>query len=108
MHAALGEPPRAGRLLLSHVVALPRDDRWQTMARAALRDDLHGVHAQLTAQVIHETDADLNPGDRLSRWEQEHGQTVAKVTTTLREIVSEDTDLARLSVGLRVVRSLLT
>jgi glutamate dehydrogenase len=107
LHAALANRLGLGEFL-AHVVALPRDDRWRTMARAALRDDLYGVHAQLTEQVIHETDADLNPGDRLSRWEHEHGQTVSKVAATLREIVSEDTDLARLSVGLRVVRSLLT
>ena len=36
-------------MLVSRILALPRDDRWQTMARAALRDDLHAVHAQLTA-----------------------------------------------------------
>jgi glutamate dehydrogenase len=93
---------------LSHVVALPRDDRWRTMARAALRDDLYGVHAQLTEQVIHETDADLNCNDRLSRWEKEHGPTVAKVVSTMHDICADETDLARLSVGLRVLRSLLT
>ena len=38
--------------LVARILALPRDDRWQTMARAALRDDLHAVHAQLTAQVL--------------------------------------------------------
>ena len=40
------------------ILALPRDDRWQTMARAALRDDLHAVHAQLTAQVLAATEPD--------------------------------------------------
>ena len=54
LHFALGE-----RLELSSLVArdpgLPRDDRWQTMARAALRDDLHAVHGTLTAQVLART-----------------------------------------------------
>ena len=37
VHFALGE--RLGLpLLVSRILALPRDDRWQTMARAALRD----------------------------------------------------------------------
>jgi glutamate dehydrogenase len=107
LHAALANRIGLGEFL-SQVVALPRDDRWRTMARAALRDDLYAVHAQLTEQVIHETDADLNPADRLSQWEEDHAQTLTRVVTTLREIVSEETDLARLSVGLRVVRSLLT
>ena len=39
-------------LLVTRILALPRQDRWQTMARAALRDDLHAVHAQLTAQEL--------------------------------------------------------
>ena len=39
-------------MLVSRILALPRDDRWQTMARAALRDDLHAVHAQLTATEL--------------------------------------------------------
>jgi glutamate dehydrogenase len=107
LHAALANRLGLGEFL-SQVVALPRDDRWRTMARAALRDDLYAVHAQLTEQVIHETDAELSPADRMSRWEEEHGRTVARVVATLREILSDETDLARLSVGLRVVRSLLT
>ena len=50
VHFALGE--RLGLpALVERIFALPRDDRWQTMARAALRDDLHSVHAQLTAQT---------------------------------------------------------
>ena len=36
---------RAARCWSPRILALPRDDRWQTMARAALRDDLYAVHA---------------------------------------------------------------
>ena len=35
--------------LRDHIHALPRQDRWQTLARAALRDDLYGQQAELTA-----------------------------------------------------------
>ena len=67
VHFALGE--RLGlSMLVSRILALPRDDRWQTMARAALRDDLHTVHAQLTAQVLADTDgrpAGAGPDRRL-------------------------------------------
>ena len=38
--------------LLSQISALPRDDRWQTMARMALRYDLYAALAALTAQVL--------------------------------------------------------
>jgi glutamate dehydrogenase len=81
-------------MLVARILALPRDDRWQTMARAALRDDLHAVHAQLTAAQL----AGDPPPDK----------EVDQAVRTLQEICSdEDTDLARLSVALRVVRSLL-
>ncbi len=81
-------------MLVARILALPRTDRWQTMARAALRDDLHAVHAQLTAQEL----AGQVPGENQVR------QAVA----TLNEICADDdADLARVSVALRVVRSLL-
>ncbi len=98
----LGVPALVGRIL-----QLPREDRWQTMARAALRDDLYAVHAQLTAQVIDETEADLPAGDRIAAWEESHGVRIQRAADTLSEICSDETaDLARMSVGLRVVRGL--
>ena len=107
VHFALGE--RLGLpALVTRVLALPREDRWQTMARAALRDDLHGIHAQLTAQVLAETSPGLAPV-RIAEWEDEDEVVVTRAVTTLDEICSDErADLARLSVGLRVVRSLLS
>ena len=49
VHFKLGEHLALGQLL-ERIVALPRTDRWQTMARAALRDDLHAVQTALTAK----------------------------------------------------------
>jgi glutamate dehydrogenase len=93
VHFEVGE--RLGLpLLVSRILALPRDDRWQTMARAALRDDLHAVHAQLTAAQL----SGQPPPEKESE----------QAVRTLQEICSDDdTDLARLSVALRVVRTLL-
>ena len=34
------------------IVALPRDDRWSSVARSALRDDLYAAHAALTRDVL--------------------------------------------------------
>jgi len=34
------------------VTALPRDDRWNTMARGAIRDDLYAAHAALARDVL--------------------------------------------------------
>src|SRR5262249_918898 len=38
--------------LRARILDLPREDRWQTLARAALREDLHAVHSALTAKVV--------------------------------------------------------
>jgi len=107
VHFALGE--RLGLpLLVSRILQLPRDDRWQTMARAALRDDLHGVHAQLTSQVLHSTSPDDLAPARIAAWEDADEVIVTRAVQTLEEICAdEDADLARMSVGLRVVRGLL-
>ena len=57
LHFALGERLELSRLV-ARILTLPRDDRWQTMARAALRDDLHTVHGTLTAQVLATTSSE--------------------------------------------------
>jgi glutamate dehydrogenase len=107
VHFALGERLGLPRLL-QRIVALPREDKWQTMARAAIRDDLHGVHAELTAQVLRTTPAEESAPARIAAWEDGETEVVARAAETLEAICAEDTaDLARMSVGLRVVRGLL-
>ncbi|MDQ6687136.1 MAG: NAD-glutamate dehydrogenase, partial [Actinomycetota bacterium] len=107
VHFALGE--RLGLpTLVARILALPREDRWQTMARAALRDDLHAVHAQLTAQVLATTAADEPAPVRVADWEENDQIVVERAAETFKEICADEhADLARLSVALRVVRSLL-
>jgi glutamate dehydrogenase len=115
VHFTLGE--RLGLSVLQRrIVDLPRADQWQTMARAALRDDLYAVHAQLTAQVLEAT-GDLDAVDdpmetatrRVAAWESEAGGVVDKAIGALNAVCSDEpTDIAKVSVGLRVVRSLLS
>jgi glutamate dehydrogenase len=107
VHFVLGE--RLGLpLLVERIFALAREDRWQTMARAALRDDLYGVHQHLTAQVLADTAPDDSATARVAAWEELEVDGVSRATETLEEICRDDqSDLARLSVGVRVVRTLL-
>ncbi len=107
LHFALGE--RLGlSALVARILGLPRDDRWQTMARAALREDLHAVHGSLTAQVLARTDSEQPIPARIADWEEGDEVVVSRAVATLDEICADDkADLARLSVGLRVVRTLL-
>ena len=44
--------------LRGHVESLPRDNRWQALARAALRDDLFGLQAALTSTILRDTSED--------------------------------------------------
>ncbi len=119
VHFALGE--RLGiSVLQQRIVSLPRADQWQTMARAALRDDLHAVHSKLTAEVLATTSADedvaarADPDElreeavrRVAEWESATGGVAERAVGTLGSICAdEDTDLARVSVALRVVRGL--
>ena len=108
VHFALGE--RLGLpALVERIFALPRDDRWQTMARAAVRDDLYGVHQQLTARVLESTDPTDSAPARVAQWEDSDEELIGRAAGTLEEICREETaELARLSVGLRVVRGLLS
>ena len=38
--------------LRDRIIELPRTNRWQALARAALREDLYGVHRSLAQEVI--------------------------------------------------------
>ncbi|MGH3362575.1 MAG: NAD-glutamate dehydrogenase, partial [Nocardioides sp.] len=107
LHFALGE--RLGLpALIRRIFALPRDDRWQTMARGSVRDDLYAVHTRLTGQVLLSTSREDSVPARIAAWEEDDQVVVGRAATTLEEICAEDSaDLARMSVGLRVVRGLL-
>ncbi|MBA2561286.1 MAG: NAD-glutamate dehydrogenase, partial [Propionibacteriales bacterium] len=94
--------------LLAKIFDLPRNDRWQTMARASLRDDLHGVHAALTSEVLAGTDAHLSADERVAAWEAREDVVALRARSTLDDILTDDdADLARLSVALRVVRTMV-
>jgi glutamate dehydrogenase len=93
---------------MQRILALPREDRWQTMARGAVRDDLTAVHTQLTGQVLLSTSPEDSVPARIAAWEDDDQVVVTRAAGTLEEICADDSaDLARMSVGLRLVRGLL-
>ena len=107
VHLAVAELFDLGRLQ-QRVIALRRDDRWQTMARAALRDDLYAAHASITNAVVATSDAQAAPLARVEEWAARDPGTVARARRLLGDVLdSEEGDLPRLSVGLRAVRTLL-
>jgi glutamate dehydrogenase len=107
VHIILSERLELGRLL-DRILALPQQDRWQTTARATLCDDLYSVHAQLTRDVLAVGPVRTDAVDRVAAWEQRDPGLVSRTSATIAEIVGRDTsDLAGLSVALRLVRRLL-
>jgi glutamate dehydrogenase len=93
--------------LRDRVTALPRDDRWNTAARSALRDDLYAAHATLARTVLLVTGGGP-PEERLLRWAERNEAAVARATQTLTEIWESDRfTMATLSVALRAIRALV-
>ena len=93
--------------LRDQIVALPRDDRWNTMARGALRDDLYAAHAALARDVLMVTGPGA-PEQRLAEWVARNGPAVRRATQTLTEIWQTDRfTVATLSVAVRAIRTLV-
>jgi glutamate dehydrogenase len=96
--------------LRDRITALPREDRWSTMARAALRDDLYAAHASLTEDVLGVSDPAVakTPEERLAAWASRNEAAAAMATQTLGEIwESERFTFTTLSVALRAIRTLV-
>ncbi|SRR6266536_795693 len=93
--------------LREQIIALPKDDRWNTMARAALRDDIYAAHAALTRDVLIVSGSGT-PEERLAIWVERNAAAVARARQTLTEIwESERFTVATLSVALRAIRTLV-
>ena len=87
--------------LRDRIVDLPRETRWEAMARAALRDDVYSEQAGLTAEV-------LRAGAGVELWQAENASAIERSLQVLSDIRSGGTlDLARLSVAVREIRNLI-
>ncbi|MER6052408.1 NAD-glutamate dehydrogenase [Streptomyces sp. NPDC001793] len=103
----LGDRLRINQLL-DRILELPRNDRWQSMARASIREDLFAAHAALTSDVLSVGDGSATPEERFKAWEEANAAILSRARSTLEEIHgSEGFDLANLSVAMRTMRTLL-
>ncbi|MDR7157729.1 glutamate dehydrogenase [Arthrobacter sp. BE255] len=94
--------------LLERISSLPRQDRWQALARAALRDDLYSTVSDMTMAVLECTDSGLAPADRLKDWESQNAEQLGRAKSMFDEVNSlEADDMASLSVALRLLRSIV-
>ncbi len=87
------------------IVSLPRDNRWQALARAALRDDLFQCERALTTDALgQEGDA---PVDRVERWMALNDQAVSRCRQVLADLQGGGKpDFTMLSVAMGEIRSL--
>jgi glutamate dehydrogenase len=108
VYVALGPQLRLD-WLRERILRLPRDDRWQALARAALRDDLYAVRASLTADVLQVGDPAQDSAELIQQWFARNEPAVGRCLAVLRDVAADDrTDLATLSVALREVRGLVS
>ncbi|TXI43023.1 MAG: NAD-glutamate dehydrogenase [Mycobacterium sp.] len=93
--------------LLTAVSGLPRDDRWQALARLAVRDDIYGSLRALCFDVLAVGEPGETGPQKIAEWEHGNGSRVQRARRTLAEIYEGDArDLATLSVAARQIRSM--
>ncbi len=88
----------------ARISALPRDERWDALARRALWEDLHSEHRALAAEVLR----DGPRADPLAFWLERHARPVARWLQVLADAkAGPSSDLATLSVAVREIRNLI-
>jgi glutamate dehydrogenase len=90
------------------VLALPRDRRWPSMARASLRDDLAAEQSSLIEDILSARGSDDDDPHRLvAAWEKSWDATQARSAAQLADIAAGDRhELAELLVAVRTLRGL--
>jgi glutamate dehydrogenase len=90
------------------VTNLPRDDRWDALARGALRDDLYAVLESLTKSVLDTTKAGMTPNDRITAWSEANAESLARSKVSLSGLERLDNPgIAAVSVALRTLRGVI-
>ncbi|MDN6299763.1 MAG: NAD-glutamate dehydrogenase [Micrococcaceae bacterium] len=94
--------------LLERITRLPRGDRWQALARAALRDDLYSTAVDITGAALQAAPEVVDPEGRVVEWEEQNADNLARAKNMFDEVNSlERDDMASLSVALRLLRSIV-
>ncbi|NYD78377.1 NAD-glutamate dehydrogenase [Arthrobacter cupressi] len=98
--------------LLEHITMLPRVTHWETLARAALRDDMYLVLADMTKEVVRHTSrsagASADPVERIVDWERGNIEQLARIQETIQEAIKPGpVDIAALSVAVKLLRAMV-
>jgi glutamate dehydrogenase len=94
--------------LRDRIIELPRANRWQVLARAALRDDLYSLHRALAQEVLEGARAEASAEEAIAEWREHNEAAVERVTRMLSDIRASRTyDMTTLPVALRELRNLV-
>ncbi|HSC02604.1 MAG TPA: NAD-glutamate dehydrogenase [Solirubrobacteraceae bacterium] len=94
--------------LRERIIDLPRANRWQALARAALRDDLFNLYRELTRKVLETGGDDADPQAAIETWSERNAEVLDRALGMVAEIrASRIYDNTTLPVALREVRALL-
>ena len=93
--------------LRDQVAALPRDNRWQALSRAALRDDLYAQLSALTLDSLRLDAGRASAAERVEAWLEQNRIPVARCRQILGDLAAAgSTDFTMLSVAMGEIRTL--
>jgi glutamate dehydrogenase len=93
--------------LLTAVSGLSRDDRWHSLARLAIRDDIYSSIRLLTFDVLAVGEPDETGEQKIAEWQHTNASRLDRARRTLTEIYADEAhDLATLSVAARQIRNM--
>ncbi len=97
--------------LLLRITDLPRQSRWEALARAALRDDAYSAVVDITISVMRTTQRSDASGatavERIVEWERGRQEQLGRIKDTFAEVTKPgQVDLASISVALKLLRTL--
>ena len=95
--------------MLDVIAKLPRDDRWDALARGAVRDDAYAVLGDLTRNILAQAESDAAAADieaNVAAWQERHHLAVERAKSAVAGVERTEARLAPMSVALRTIRTL--
>ncbi|KUR63536.1 glutamate dehydrogenase [[Arthrobacter] sp. ATCC 21022] len=96
--------------LLLRITDLPRQNRWEALSRAALRDDVYSAVADITLSVLQSSPngARVETMERIAVWERAHKEQLGRIKDTIAEVtIPGKVDLDSVSVALKLLRTIV-
>jgi glutamate dehydrogenase len=95
--------------LYQQIASLAADSHWQTLAKAALKEELSGLQRELSCVVLKSSRSGELSTEIISRWEAQNTNSLERSRQVFADVLSADSaDLSMLSVALLELASLVT